>query len=434
MNPYRLAWLFGIVACAALTLRLVGRTPASSVDAEFNQIISLLQREIGDNYVETIDPQRLREAAIEGMMSVLDEHSLYAPPRLHDDLIQAIDGTFVGIGVNFLVNPQGQIQVRTPLEDSPALRAGVEAGDVFVEIDGNPVEHLDLTRQEKEKRLTSLVKGPAGTEVKITFRRLSGEVYQCTIRRAAVVSPPLAGVQRSGDNSWDWFLDADRSIAYVRVSQFSGDLAIKLRQVIEPLYAQGMRGLVVDLRFNGGGRLEEAIDIADLFLDNGLIVSTRGRARPERRDYARAGDTLPDVPLVILVNEESASASEVLAGALQDNRRATVVGERTFGKGSVQELQELPDHDILKLTVAYYYLPSGRLVHRRDGSAEWGVEPSIVVPMDPEAEFKLAQSWAEQEIIRPTSAPTTKWSLVDPQLDAAVDTIRALLIAAEPKK
>jgi C-terminal processing protease CtpA/Prc len=197
-------------------------------------------------------------------------------------------------------------------------------------------------------------------------------------------------------------------VAYVRITQFTSDTADNLRDAITPLLNGGMQGLILDLRFNPGGRLEEAKKVVDLFVSKGVIVSTRGRARPEQQFTATGAGTLPYFPMIVLVNEHSASASEIVAGSLKDNHRAVVVGTRSYGKGSVQEVIPLDSKGgELKLTVAYYYLPSGRLVHRKKDATDWGVEPNISVPMDDAAQKKMVEERYEAELFKKPIAKAT---------------------------
>jgi carboxyl-terminal processing protease len=255
----------------------------------------------------------------------------------------------------------------------------------------------------------------------------------------------VKGFARNQDNTWDWYVCDKPKVAYIRITQFTPDTFENIKNAITPMLGQ-MKGLILDLRFNPGGRLDQAVEIIDLFLDKGVILSTKGRSRPEQVIRAHEAGTLPKFPMIVLVNEHSASASEIVAGSLMDNKRALVIGTRTYGKGSVQEVIPLESNGgELKLTVAYYYLPSGRLVHRKKDATDWGVEPQIVVPMDITAEAKLLKDRYDQEIFKrpvkkPTSrpatspaesattAPTTQPQPLDVQLQRAVDTMVALVV------
>jgi C-terminal peptidase prc len=281
------------------------------------------------------------------------------------------------------------------------------------------------------------------------------EPVDITMTREEVIVPMLKGYSRKPDNTWDYYVTDDPKIAYVRLVQFTPDTHDRLKEVLEELLKDGMRGLVFDLRWNPGGRLDEAVKIVNLFIDKGVIVSTKGRNRPERVERAVPNGTLPYFPMVVLVNEHSASASEIVSGSLEDNHRAVVVGSRTYGKGSVQELIPLEGGTgELKLTVAYYYLPSGRLVHRKKDATDWGVETQIAVPMDDPTQLAVFRQISEHELFHhpkpkmttgPTTAaaaatrppaagaaasgaPPTTQPVVDAQLKAGVDSLRSFII------
>jgi carboxyl-terminal processing protease len=251
------------------------------------------------------------------------------------------------------------------------------------------------------------------------------------MKRQEIPVPTVRGFERSADNSWDWFISDNPKIGYVRLTQFTPTTFDNLKSVMDDLLKQGMAGLILDLRWNPGGQLDQAVQVVDLFLEKGTIVVTRGRSRPERKEEATAAGTLPAFPLIVLVNEHSASAAEIVAGSLMDNKRAVIVGERSYGKGSVQELIPLEGNNgELKLTVAYYYLPSGRLVHRKKGAQTWGVEPQIRVAMDESAQQRVMEERLNLEKFRrtatkpatgPATAPSTQ--PVDTQLQRAVDTM-----------
>jgi carboxyl-terminal processing protease len=265
-----------------------------------------------------------------------------------------------------------------------------------------------------------------------------------TMTRQEVIVPTVKGYSRNPDNSWDYFATDDPKIGYIRLTQFTPDSFENMKQVLTQMLSSGMKGLVMDLRWNPGGRLDEAEKIVNLFIDHGVIVSTEGRNRPKEVKTATAAGTLPYFPMVVLINEGSASASEIVAGSLKDNRRALIVGTRSYGKGSVQELIPLDGNGgELKLTVAYYYLPSGRLVHRKKDATDWGVDPQIDVPMDEATEKAVADQRYEQEsMLRPTPKLTTKPTtrsaaattspttqpVVDTQLKTGVDSLRSFII------
>jgi carboxyl-terminal processing protease len=251
----------------------------------------------------------------------------------------------------------------------------------------------------------------------------------------------VKGFKRKQNTEWDWYVSNDPKVGYIRLTQFTDGTADRVREALagngknwKGMLAEGMKGLILDLRFNPGGRLDQAVKLVDLFVEKGVIVSTKGRNRPEDIKTAEAAGTLPYFPMIVLVNEHSASASEIVAGSLMDNQRALVIGERTYGKGSVQELINLDGNQgELKLTVAYYYLPSGRLVHRKKDATDWGVQPQIAVPMDEPTEKKVMIELDQHEhflppvpkrtATQPATATTTQAVSADVQLQRAVETM-----------
>ncbi len=272
------------------------------------------------------------------------------------------------------------------------------------------------------------------------MKHVTGDVAELTMTREEIVVPTVKGFSRNQNNSWDYYVCDDPKIAYVRITQFTPDSFDGIKNALEPLVGN-MKGLILDLRFNPGGRLDQAIQILDLFVDKDkVLLSTKGRSRPEQIITASGIGELPKFPMIVLVNEHSASASEIVAGSLMDNKRALVIGTRSYGKGSVQEVIPLESNGgELKLTVAYYYLPSGRLVHRKKDATDWGVDPQIAVPMDVTAEAKLLRDRADQEMFRRpvakvSSQPTTTATTVpttqplDVQLQRAVGCTMVALV------
>lgn len=454
MNRERIAWTVSLVLVGLLAVQVPGTLAQRDDDYAFVRTLVDIHRQVLGNYVEGVDENQLREGAIEGMLSELDPYSVYVPPAQQEAFDRMLEGSFKGVGIQLDQLPNGQVEVVAPIDGSPAFKAGVMAGDVILKVNGESIEGLRLPEVIKK------VGGALGSEVTLTVRHLSGQIEDLTMTRQEVVVPTVKGYQRKPDNTWDWYIAENPRIAYLRITQFTPDTYDRVREIligneqgdIKGLLGEGMQGLVLDLRFNPGGRLDQAEQVIDLFLDSGVIVTTKGRSRPEQVKYAAAEGTLPKFPLIILVNEHSASASEIVAGSLMDNRRALVIGERTYGKGSVQEVVPLDKGGELKLTVAYYYLPSGRLVHRKKEATDWGVQPQIVVPMDLSAQTRaLKERYEYEQFRRPMPKPTTDPStqpttqpLNDPQLQRAVDTMLALVVlqanqggggvVVEPKK
>jgi carboxyl-terminal processing protease len=385
--------------------------------------------------VEEPDLDELQAGAIDGMLEALDDpYATYVPPAFGDEFEKELTGEYVGIGAE--VNQvDGVFTIVTPMDDSPAFRAGIMSGDKVVAIDGEPTEG-ETVEQSIERLL-----GEAGTQVVLTIDR-SGEPLEITITRAQIKARAVRGFRRSpgGEASWDYTLDPVHGIGYIRVSQFTPSVASEFEEALRGLGAHDgdLRGLVIDVRWNPGGLLDQAIRMSDLLLDEGVIVSTNGRAYDERVASARAEGTLPEFPVAVLINGQSASASEVLAGALVENGRAITVGERSFGKGSVQSIHPLggaASGASLKLTEQRYYLPSGRSLQRTDESAEWGVDPSpgyfVPVGNDEVREMFEVRRQAEivggeaDEIAEPSGDPAwIEGTLKDRQLAEAVRAVR----------
>ncbi|MEO6437250.1 MAG: S41 family peptidase, partial [Tepidisphaeraceae bacterium] len=405
MNREKAAWLVCVGLIAILALQIPGSMAARDDDYSFVRTLVDIHRQVAGNYVEPIDEQLLREGAIEGMLGELDPFSVYVPPSRQEDFDRMLENSFRGVGIQLDQRPEGgPVEVVTPIDGSPAFKAGVQAGDIITKVNGESIEGLRLREVVKK------IAGKVGTDVRLTVRHTTGEEAELRMTREEIIVPTIKGFQRLQNNTWDYWAADDPKIAYLRITQFTSETFDSLKKTLDELLRQGMKGLILDVRFNPGGRLDQAIEVVDLFIDKGVIVSTRGRNRPEQKVEAKPDDTLPRFPMIVLVNEHSASASEIVAGSLMDNQRALVIGQRTYGKGSVQELIPLDNKGgELKLTVAYYYLPSGRLVHRKKDATDWGVQPQIVVPMDPQQERAAMQQRYEQELFkRPLSKVTTR--------------------------
>ena len=357
--------------------------------------------QIERNYVTKVDRRRLIEAAIRGMLSELDPHSSYLPADRVGDFRDAVESQFGGIGLQVGIE-NGRPRVISPLLDTPAYRAGISAGDWILEIDGKNTEGMPLDD------IIHQLKGPPGTSVRIKIRHnLDGRVEELTLTRELIHVPTVLGFQRGPDDRWEYFLDRAYGIAYVRLTTFGRPTAEELRRVLQDLLAQGMKALVLDLRFNPGGLLSTAVATADLFIREGVIVSVRGRNTAEQVWSAHSEGTLPDFPLAVLVNRYSASGSEIVAAALQDHGRAVIIGERTWGKGSVQNLIPLQQAgSALKLTTASYRRPSGKPIHRFPNSREeddWGVrpDPGFEIRLTPQQLAGLMAEQRRREIIPP---------------------------------
>ena len=433
MNRERIAWMVSVVLIALLAFQLPGTMAQRDDDYSFVRTLVDIHRQVANHYVENVGDSDLRQGAIDGMLSELDPYSMYVPPAKQEEFDRMLEGSYKGVGIQLNQLDNGNIEVVTPIDGSPAFEAGVQAGDIILKVNGESLEGLRLPDVIKK------IAGELGSEVTLTVKHETGEEAELKMKRQEIVVPTVKGYGRNPDNTWDYYIADDPKIAYVRITQFTPETLDKLTAALAELLSEGMQGLILDLRFNPGGRLDQAVQIVDLFIEEGTIVSTKGRNRPENVQTATKPGTLPYFPMVVLVNEHSASASEIVAGSLKDNNRAVVIGERTYGKGSVQELIPLDSKGgELKLTVAYYYLPSGRLVHKKKDAADWGVQPHIVVAMDAAAQRKAMQERYEQELHRrpvkkattqsSTQATTQPSAWVDPQLQRAVDTMIALAV------
>jgi len=310
-------------------------------------------------YVEEKDDEELIENAINGMLTSLDPHSSYLNKDSYEDMQVETKGEFGGLGIEVTME-NGLVKVVSPIDDTPAAEAGILAGDLIVQIDGEPVMGLSLSEAVDKMR------GKVGTDIHIT------------VSREGIEGPLEFDITRDIIKIRSVRSEAKGNVAYVRITTFNqhaeGGLKNAIKELKKEIGEDNLIGLVLDLRNNPGGLLDQAIGVSDVFLDEGEIVSTRGRhKRDTQRDNASGGDMLEGKPIVVLVNGGSASASEIVAGALQDHKRAIVLGTQTFGKGSVQTLIPLPGHGAMRLTTARYYTPSGRSIQAK------GIEPDIIV-------------------------------------------------------
>jgi carboxyl-terminal processing protease len=348
----------GIVA-VAFYLMPPGQPSAGSSDT-FRQLklFGDVFERVRAEYVEDVTDEDLIETAINGMLTSLDPHSGYLDAKKYRDMQVQTKGEFGGLGIEVTME-NGLVKVVSPIDDTPAHRAGIQAGDLITHINEEPV--LGMTLSEAVERM----RGPVDTTIALTLRRMgTEEPVDVSMARAVITISPVR-----------WRAEGD--IGYLRITTFNEQTDVALREGLDELKSEAgpqLKGLVLDLRNNPGGLLEQAVAIADDFLDQGEIVSTRGRrADSIQRFNARKGDVLDGLPMVVLINGGSASASEIVAGALQDHRRAIVMGTQSFGKGSVQTIMPLPGHGAIRLTTARYYTPSGTSIQAR------GISPDIEV-------------------------------------------------------
>ncbi len=320
----------------------------------FANVLSLLQ----ENYVEKVNTKELVEGAINGMLLSLDPHSSYLKPENFQDLKDETQGSFTGIGIEITMR-DGILTIVSPIEGTPAYQAGLKAKDMIIKIDGEPTK--EMTPMDAVKML----RGPKGTKVTISVHREGWtSLKDFTIVRDTI---PIQSVK-------SYFLEP--GLAYTRITNFQSQTTADYKKALKEMKAtHPIKGLILDLRNNPGGLLNQAVSIADIFIDHGLIVYTKGRTDEQNMTFkAHNNDGENNYPLIVLVNEGSASASEIVAGALQDHKRAIIVGTQTFGKGSVQTIIPLPDGAGLRLTTARYYTPSGRSIQEK------GITPDVEVP------------------------------------------------------
>ena len=407
---------------------------------EYYNLLSLFAEaldQIDRNYVESISRRELMEGAIDGMLRKLDQHSSYIPPQEVDELRTEVESEFGGLGIRITARG-GTIQVISPLHNTPAYKAGILAGDSILSIDDKSTEGMSSDEAVR------LLKGPVGSQVKLeVLHDGRDEPVPISVERAIVRLDSVVGLRRHSDHQWDYFVEPEEQIGYVRITSFTRHTGQELHDVVARLARDGAVGLVVDLRFNPGGLLSAAVEVADLFLDEGRIVSTAGRNIRERSWDATPANTFRDLRLALLVNRFSASASEIVAAALQDHDRAIIVGERTWGKASVQNIIELEGGgSALKLTTAGYRRPSGKNIQRFPHSEEtdWGVEPNsgMLVQASDDELYQLRQRHYDLDILRGAerraalaevsdgeTQESTEWD--DRQLNKAVDYLTSQL-------
>jgi carboxyl-terminal processing protease len=325
---------------------------------------------LAKHYVEPLDEKALTEQALKGLLQGLRDP--YTDYLSADDLKQVdgqIKGKISGIGAQLAI-VDDRLTVTTPLEDSPALKAGIRPGDQIVAVDGKNTRGMSMSDA------TQLLLGPAGTVVKLIVAHPEGVVEELAITRGEVRVPSTSGFRRRADGRWQYLLDGERRIGYIHIANFASGTAAEVRAAVQGLQKKDLKGLILDLRFCPGGLLDEALEVTKLFLADGIIVTIRGPGKQESVFRADGKTTMGDFPIILLINEQTASAAEIVAGALRDHGRAVLLGTRTFGKGSVQTLVNLDGGGALRLTTAHYYLPSGRNIQKRPGEAMWGVDPS----------------------------------------------------------
>ena len=411
-----------VVAVALFSLHqdLGAASPNSEETYKQLKLFGEVFERVRADYVDDVSDNSLVESAINGMLTSLDPHSNYLNTKNFNDMKVQTRGEFGGLGIEVSME-NGLVKVVSPIDDTPAARAGLKPGDLITHLDGEPVQGMTLPEAVEKMR------GPVSSEIKLTIRREGRDPFDVKLIRATIRIQSVRS-HLEGDN-----------IGYVRVTTFNEQTDTGLNNAMKSLKQQAgnkLVGVVLDLRNNPGGLLDQAVSVSDAFLEKGEIVSTRGRRGEDAQRYnARAGDIAAGLPMVVLINGGSASASEIVAGALQDHHRAILLGTRSFGKGSVQTIIPLPGHGAMRLTTARYYTPSGRSIQAK------GIDPDIIVeaakiekpPEKGEAKAATAtdlkrddavEGGAEQSSVDPSIMGTP----ADYQLTRAVDMLRGIAL------
>ncbi len=367
------------------------------------------------DYVDKVSDESLIEGAINGMLTALDPHSNYLNAKNFDDMKVQTRGEFGGLGIEVSME-SGLVKVVSPIDDTPAARAGLRPGDLITHINGQPVQGMTLPEAVEKMR------GPINSEITLTIRRSGRNPFDVKLVRANIKIQSVRSHLEDGN------------IGYIRITSFTEQTDVGLNNAMKSLKQQSndkLVGVVLDLRNNPGGLLDQAVAVANAFLNQGEIVSTRGRRAEDAQRYdARPGDITNGLPMVVLINGGSASASEIVAGALKDHHRAILVGTRSFGKGSVQTIIPLPGHGAMRLTTARYYTPSGRSIQAK------GIEPDIVIPA---AKIEHPSANGKPDAAKPASTSDTaaEQSTVDAavlgtpedyQLARAIDMLRGIAL------
>ena len=430
------------ILCMAMAFSLICYKTA--VRNRFAAMIGDSIQVIENEYVEEVDAEKLFEDAMRGMVSGLDEYSSFIMQSDFAEFQESLDQEFGGIGIMVEIPIDSKrITVISPVVDTPAYRAGLRAGDVIHEIDGNSTEGMTL------KESVKLMRGPVGETIDLKIRH-AGErqIRSFSIAREVIPIDSVLGDTRAVGGAWNFFLEDQPNVGYIRITSFGEQTANELRVALRQYETHPIDALILDVRNNAGGLLSTAVELCDMFVSGGKIVSIRGRDGVARDIYnARKETVIPvDVPMAILVNGYSASASEILSACLQDNDRAVVVGERSFGKGTVQNVITMQGgRSALKLTTASYWRPSGQNIHRRREATEddmWGVRPSdgALVPLTDEQFAQVLNVRRQRDVVlvgdesTDLLPPLEEWTepKPDPQVGRAVDLLLEPPAAIQP--
>ena len=413
---------------------IVQRQPGISYKQSLSIIDSII---LMNNKTINLPETAIYYELTEGATSKLDDFSAVIWPSEQEHFSRTIEGKYYGVGIHIQMKER-RLTVISPIANSPAQRAGIRTNDTIVTVDGKDCSTWTLSQAVRE------ITGPVNTQVLLGVER-PGEhdILQISLKRAEILIESILGWNRNANEQWNYYIDQEKTIGYVRITQFIKQTADDLDEAINQLEQDGnLQALIIDLRFNPGGLLRSAIDISDRFIAHGPIVSTRDAMGRQTSLYsAKPQNTMKDIPLIVLVNQGSASASEIVAGALQDHDRAWIVGQRTYGKGSVQDPYAINSNPltILKLTTQYYALPKGRIIHRHPDDIIWGIEPNLSVKMTEQQVADAIEFRRKADIIHnkdnPASTdqpPVTALQIlnqgIDPQLEAAMLILKTKLV------
>ena len=398
-------------------LLLAGPATADEDDYRQMRLLADVLEKVRANYVEAPEFEEMVEAAINGMLASLDPHSSYLNSKSFQDMQVQTKGEFGGLGIEVTMEG-GFVKVVSPIDDTPAFRAGLKPGDLVTHLDGEAVQGLTLTQAVEKMR------GPKGSQIRLTIRRRGEAPFDVTITRAVITIESVR-----------WRAEDD--VGYLRITSFSEKTEAGLDKAVGRLREEvgdKLKGFVLDLRNNPGGLLDQAVAVSDAFLERGEIVSTRGRSKKDAQRFnAEPGDLAEGMPIVVLINGGSASASEIVAGALRDHRRAVLVGTRSFGKGSVQTIMPIKGHGAVRLTTARYYTPSGISIQAKGIQPDIEIEQAELSPIESRRRRESDLRGALDKTDPPGDEAEEKTEeREDYQLTRALDLLRALALYGGP--
>ncbi len=416
MNRRTITLAFAGVVSATLIWHDFDAARAESnafTEEQLNLLSDVFER-IHSDFVEQSNDEKLIESAINGMLTSLDSHSTYIDAKTFREMSVRNKGKFGGLGIEGIME-NGIIKIIAPIDDTPAARAGIMPGDLIIKIDGDNIQ--DMTMLEAVGRLRGMINTP----ITLTILRAGGAPYDVPLIREEILVQSVRSE----------VVGKEKDTGYIRISSFTEQTQEGLENAIfslEKELGDKLKGYVIDLRNNPGGLLDQAISVSDAFLNNGVVASTRGRNADHTRSFsADEGDLSDGKPLVVLINGGSASGSELVAGALQDHKRATVIGTRSFGKGSIQSIYSLGKWGALRLTTAYYYTPSGRSIEAA------GIPPDINIELERSSEPQSGHSQNDVEVRDVSSDYVPKDKSNDLQLKAAIDVLHGLEVSPNDK-